>query len=168
MFFYWAHDLYRMIKEEADYNIDGFMYQITLSITEYLSDGENPKKRIRKFTKHFSPETCKTLNKVIIAHLPKKTEQLKLEFWEILYDMRNDFIHEASWFNIPNNKSTTRAFISSSKHRIFNSEKKNIEYIIEVRIKFQEYLEYFWEAYLDYFGYKKSILMYSSKKTQEA
>ena len=159
MFFYWAHDLYRIVKEEEVSNIDGFMYQITLSMTEYLSDGEYPKEKISNFTKHFSSDICKEINKKIIAHPLNKKEVLNLEFWEILYDMRNDFVHEAQWFDMPDQKSKAKAFLSLTKHRIYNSQnpKKYIVYAVEAKIKFQEYLKFFWQAYLDYFGYKKPI-----------
>jgi len=149
IFFYWAHDLYRIVREKESFNIDGFMYQITLSITEYLSNGKSPKEKVRKFIGYFSSEACKKLNKAIIAHRIKNTTQLNLQFWEILYDMRNQFVHEACWFDIPDKNSPSHVFISLSKHN-------SIEYVVEAKIRFQEYLKFFWEAYLNYFGYKKT------------
>jgi len=38
IFFYYVHDLYRIPAEKRISNIDGFMYQTTLSIIEYLNN----------------------------------------------------------------------------------------------------------------------------------
>jgi hypothetical protein len=148
MFFYLAHDLRQKVGEGA-HNIDGFMYQITLSIIEYLSVGESSKTKIQDFTGYFSSLARLRLNDSIVSNpIGKGIPPLNLEFWEVLYDMRNRFIHEAGWFNMPDEGSDM--FLSLEKHK-----KNGEEYIANIKIKFRGYLRFFWEAYLNYFGYKR-------------
>ncbi len=152
IFFYYTHDLYRIPDKERIVNIDGFMYQITLSIIEYLNkETESPRERIKDFIKYFSTHNIKALNEAITARSLTKIP-VQLEFWEILYDMRNEFIHEAHWFNLIEQNSEAFASLSGLKHR--NKDRTEIQYLGDIRIKFQEYLRFFWEAYLKYFGEK--------------
>jgi hypothetical protein len=78
-----------------------------------------------------------------------RSSDIKLEFWEILYDMRNEFIHNAQWFNLIENTSGAFASISVTKHK--NKGETYTRYIADVRIQFKDYLRFFWEAYLKYF-----------------
>jgi hypothetical protein len=148
IFFFYAHDLYGVTKGDKKTNIDGFMYQMTLSIIEYLNcDIKGPKNRIKDFIKYFSLNAQSTLNKKIVARFP---DSKQLQFWEILYDMRNKFIHEAGWFDLIPPGSPASISLSVVK----NKGKKNDKYIAKIGIRFETYLRFFLEAYLNYFGYK--------------
>lgn len=148
IFFYWAHDLYRLIRKELrDPNIDGFMYQLTLSVVEYLnkSISEFSRKRIENFfTKYFSAIEQAKLKRGITVRSLGDNPPPKIESWEILYDMRNEFIHRAAWFSM----RIGGGFASLVVVRRKNGE----EYLLDIRINFADYLELFWTAYLKYFG----------------
>jgi len=148
IFFYWAHDLYRIIKKDIkDPNIIGFMYQITLSIIEYLNKNvsNKSKERIKDFfTKYFSNSSKVNLKSKIIARSLNSISLPEIEPWEILYDKRNEFIHKAKWFVMKFEDS----FASLGKVK----RKNGNEYLADIRLQFPEYLELFWEAYLKYFG----------------
>lgn len=150
IFFYWAHDLYRIIKKEVEHsNIDGFMYQITLSIVEYLQKdiSNGSKKRIKDFfTEYLSNSKKAELNDKIIARFSNDIPTTSLEGWEILYDMRNKFVHEAGWFIM----KSDGAFASFGLIK----RKNGIKYYNLIKIQYKEYLKIFWEAYLKYFGRK--------------
>ncbi len=154
IFFYWAHDLYRIPENERISNLDGFMYQITLSIIEYLNHDiiNIAKERIKNFfQKYFSPKAHSKLNKTIMVRNLGKN-YIKLEFWEILYDMRNEFIHKAQWFNLIDSASGAFASIDVTEHR--SRDGIYTQYIADIRIQFGDYMGFFWEAYLKYFGKK--------------
>ena len=148
IFFYWAHDLYRIAKKEIEHsNIDGFMYQITLSIVEYLQKdvSNGSKARIRDFFTEYLSDSKKTeLNDKIIARSIGNVSLSQIEAWEILYDMRNKFVHEAGWFVMRFGDSF--ASISIAKRQ------DGTEYLADIRLQFTGYLKIFWEAYLKYFG----------------
>lgn len=148
IFFYWAHDLYRLIKKEIkDPNIVGFMYQITLSVVEYLNKDVSTfsNKRIEDFfTRYFSNSRKIEFKKNIIARSLSNTPLPQIESWEILYDMRNEFIHRAEWFVMRFGDGF--ASLSTIKR------KDGIKYLADIRLQFIEYLKLFWEAYLKYFG----------------
>jgi len=152
VFFYWAHDLYRIVKEKsAGPNLDGFMYQITLSIIEYLNKPISTISKVRIkyfFTKYFSNPNKNKLKDGIKAVHVKNGPPSKVESWEILYDMRNKFIHGVGWFTM----KLDGAFASLS---VINERKDGIEYIADIRIQYKGYLKLFWEAYLNYFGYNR-------------
>ena len=150
IYFYYVHDLYRITGDKAIVNIDGFMYQITLSIIEHLNNDKTKSvERIKDFIKYFSSNDISTLNEAIMVQ-PLNGVSIRLEFWEILYDMRNGFIHDAHWFNLIDQDSGAFASLSLIKHR--NKDGTYTEYLGDIRIKFQEYLRLFWGAYLKYFG----------------
>jgi len=148
IFFYWSHDLFRIIEKKIkDPNILGFMYQITLSMVEYLNENisNQPRERIEDFfTKYFSDSGKIELRNKIIARPINKATLSQMEPWEILYDKRNEFIHRARWFVMRFEGS----FASLSKIK----RKNGNEYFADIRLHFLEYLRLFWEAYLKYFG----------------
>lgn len=146
IFFYWAHDFYRLgIKNNS--SIEGFMYQITLSIIEYLNKKplDWSKKRIKDFfgKYFFDLEKISKNNKKIITARPLEYMLPEKNVWEILYDMRNGFIHRAEWF--------TMRFENSFASLIKTEGKDEKEYLADVRISLSEYLKLFWKAYLRYF-----------------
>lgn len=150
IFFYYVHDLYRIPAEKRILNIDGFMYQATLSIIEYLNNGiSGSRNRIKDFKKYFSPKSIENLKDSIKAK-PFSQSEINLEFWEILYDLRNGFIHKAKWFNLIDEDSEAFASLSVIEHR--NKDGSFTQYFGDIRIKFKEYEKYFWDAYLKYFN----------------
>jgi len=148
MFFFWAHDLRRMIdKEIKDPNIYGFMYQVTLSIIEYLNNNTSPrsKKRLENFFKnYFSKSDKRKIEKGIVVKPYNSNFLPQLDFWEVLYDMRNEFIHNAQWF-ILRFEDSDASYVSITRN---NGDK----YLARIEIHFSEYLKLFWRAYLRYFG----------------
>ena len=147
VFFYWAHDLYRLIEGIEDPNIDGFMYQITLSIVEYLNESipVGQKERIKDFfTNYFSDPEKEELKSKIIARPIGSTKLPQIESWEVLYEMRNEFIHNAKWFVM----RFGDGFASLGKVK----KRDGTEYLADIRVKFEEYSKLFWKAYLRYFG----------------
>ena len=112
-----------------------------------MKNERSPKKRIIRFAQLFSRESVIFLNSSITGRL-KDNADFRLAFWEILYDMRNRFIHEADWFNLIEEDSGAFASIVFLKHR--NNDGSFTEYTGVIRIKFNDYSQLFWEAYSNY------------------
>jgi len=154
MFFYYAHDLYRVTPEGTD-NIHGFMYQVTLSIAEYLIKRGHPKQKIKKFMSYFSPLALLEIKNAIVFSPTKNTVNLPKEPWEVLYDMRNEFIHGAEWFIMPDSKVDMVLGVPERRYKDSSGKWKSNRYMASASLKFPEYLEFFWEAYLNHFGHKR-------------
>jgi hypothetical protein len=150
IFFFWAHDIRRLIEKEIrNPNIDGFMYQITLSIIEYLNKDVSTlaRCRIKDFFARYFSNSNKILENKIIARSLNNTSLPSIETWEILYDMRNEFIHRAKWFSM--RREDGFACLSTVKR------KDGIKYFTDIRLQSTEYLNLFWKAYLKYFNFEE-------------
>jgi hypothetical protein len=151
IYFYWAHDLYRLTEKKKNrFTIDGFMFQVTLSIIENLNRdiSEKSRRRVRYFfNQNFSKEQRKKLNKNITG-FEKNTIPIKRNACNILLDMRNQFVHNARWFNLIDEEKQLLSSFSLTKTP--PTEEK--EYVVDIRISYLDYLEIFWSGFLKYFG----------------
>jgi hypothetical protein len=62
--------------------------------------------------------------------------------------MRNQFIHNAKWFNLIDEEK--QLLFSFSLTKTPPTEEK--EYVVDIRISYLNYLEIFWSGFLKYFG----------------
>lgn len=153
IFFYYAHDLYRLIqKSNLRENIDGFMFQNTLSIIEYLNQdiSDKSRKRVRVFfADNLSKGHKNYLNDKIRAYEKNSASTpIKKDAWDILLDVRNRFIHAAKWFSLIRENGEEFAALSLSK------DTNGKEYFADIRIRYLDYLNIFWMGFLMYFGKK--------------
>lgn len=128
------------------------MFQVTLSIIENLNRdiSEKSRRRVRYFfNQNFSKEQIEKLNKNIIG-FEKKIASTPIErgACDILIDMRNQFIHNAKWFNLIDEEK--QLLFSFSLTKTPPTEEK--EYVVDIRISYLNYLEIFWSGFLKYFG----------------
>jgi hypothetical protein len=126
------------------------MFQVTLSIIENLNRdiSEKSRRRVRYFfNQNFSKEQRKKLNKNITG-FEKNTIPIKRNACNILLDMRNQFVHNARWFNLIDEEKQLLSSFSLTKTP--PTEEK--EYVVDIRISYLDYLEIFWSGFLKYFG----------------
>lgn len=144
MHFYWVHDVFRNCKMSASRPLDIFSVLTTLSIAEFLmkqSSLNTVWDRISNFFGNYlNEEEKQDLNKKIQA----RAETNRKDAIRILYEMRNEFVHNAQWFYLHGGMG-------------FATIDKVIElsgdyYVAVIKLSHKEYLELFWKAFLRSFG----------------
>jgi len=144
--FYWAHDVFRLCKEmPRGRPLDIYVYLSTLSIVEFLMSSHNKSGSWREisgfFGKYLLPSEKKKINSEIQAHNNKTKKAVR-----ILYDMRNEFVHNAQWFYFHGDMGF--ATIDKVNKHSGNS------YAAVIKLGRDEYLELFWKAFLRFFNLK--------------
>jgi len=151
LFFYWAHNpLRKMSEDQKSPNFDVFVYILTLSIVEFLMQdvSKNPWHRVERFFRdNLEDGEGQFLDCQIKAR--KGGVFLDRAAVRILYDMRNNFIHQAEAFPLI---SQDGAEFASVKYVVSPSGNEEDSYLADVRIRLRDYLDIFWKCYFRFFG----------------
>jgi len=144
--FYWAHDVFRLCEGmPKERPLDIYVYLSTLSIVEFLMSSHNKSGSWGKisgfFDKYLLPSEKKKINSEIQAHNDKTKEAVR-----VLYDIRNEFVHNAQWFYFHGDVGF--ATIDKVNKHSGNS------YAAVIKLGRDEYLELFWKAFLRFFNFK--------------
>ena len=140
--FYWNHDVFRMCaKMPEEKPLDIFVIVITFAIIEnLLQDVEGSHNRIKDFfTNNLESQEREEFK------LQNNNDSGK-DAIDVLYDARNDFIHNAQRFYFHN----TNGFAEVNQINRRNGD----SYLGVIKLSREEYVKLFWKAFLRFSGYE--------------
>lgn len=138
--FYWNHDVFRMCTEMPEERpLDIFIVIITFAIIENLVQDVKGQRIKNFFTNNLKSTEIKEFK--LQDHNDSGKDSV-----DVLYEARNDFIHNAQRFYFHN----TNGFAEVNQINRRNGD----SYLSVIKLSREEYVRLFWKAFLRFFNYK--------------